>query len=98
MASTAGTASGNVFAHRLGMIRLTASGAIAGALVFFFCWVGTFIPFSSPTHAYISLFTNAPVGSARALWEGFCWSFLFGGFVAATFAVIYNSLSALEPR
>ena len=73
------------------VLRLLTSGAFTGAVVFVLCWIGTFIPFSSPTHAYISLFTNAKVNSAQALAEGALWSLLFGGLVGAIFAVIYNA-------
>jgi hypothetical protein len=73
---------------------LIAGGATA-AIVFVLCWVGTFIPFSSPTHAYIGLFTNADVSSVQALAEGTCWSLLFGALVGAAFALIYNATAAL---
>jgi hypothetical protein len=65
--------------HRIGVLRLALTGAITAALVFLLCWVGTFIPFSSPTHAYIGLFTPAEMSSVAALAQGICWSFLFGG-------------------
>ena len=68
------------------------------AVVFLFCWLGTFVPFSSPTHAYIRVFTNAPISSGQALWQGLCWSFLFGGLFALAFALIYNLLVGLERR
>ena len=98
MPNTAAIASPHAYAHRLGVLRLAVSGAVTAALVFFFCWLGTFVPLSSPTHAYIGLFTNASVGSVQALWEGLCWSFLFGGLIAVVFALIYNSMSGLERR
>ena len=74
------------------------TGAIAAALVFFLCWLGTFVPFSSPTHVYIALFTPAAVGSIEALMGGVIWSFLFGGLSGALVAGTYNLLAPLEHR
>jgi len=84
--------------HTLGARRLLVAGGVTAAVVFVLCWVGTFIPFSSPTHAYISLFTPAPVNSAEALAEGTIWSLLFGALVGALFALIYNATAALGHR
>jgi hypothetical protein len=84
--------------RRIGVLRLAATGAIASALVFILCWLGTFIPFSSPTHAFIGLFTPAEMTSIAALVQGTIWSFLFGGLTGAVLAAVYNSLGALEPR
>lgn len=81
--------------HRLSVLRLLIAGALTGAVVFVLCWIGTFIPFSSPTHAYIRLFTHADVNSGQALAEGSLWSFLFGGLVGALFAAIYNATGFL---
>ena len=84
--------------HTLNVTRmLTAAGATA-AVVFVLCWVGTYITFSSPTHAYIGLFTNADTSSAQALAEGTLWSLLFGALVGAAFALIYNATAALNRR
>lgn len=76
--------------------RLGATGAVGAALIFILCWLGTFIPFSSPTHAFIGLFTPADMQSGRALVEGSLWSFLFGGLSGALIAAIYNLFSGLE--
>ena len=59
---------------------------------------GTFIPFSSPTHAYIGLFTPAEMSSVAALAQGICWSFLFGGLSGSVFAWVYNVLASLDDR
>ena len=98
MANAAVTASRDGHFHRFGVLHLTVSGAITAAIVFFFCWLGTFVPFSSPTHGYISVFTNAPISSGQALWQGLCWSLLFGGLFSLAFALIYNLLVGLERR
>ena len=71
---------------------------VAAAAIFILCWLGTFAPLSSPTHAYIGLFTEASIGSSRALAAGACWSFLFGGLSGGLIALLYNLFASLEPR
>ena len=84
--------------HRIGVLRLALTGAITAALVFILCWLGTFVPFSSPTHAYIGLFTPAEMNSVGALVEGTVWSFLFGGLTGAVLAWVYNLLGGLDRK
>ncbi|KRA81251.1 hypothetical protein [Altererythrobacter sp. Root672] len=84
--------------HKLSVVRLLVSGAATGLAIFVLCWIGTAVPFSSPTHAYISLFTNAQVNSGAALVEGSVWSLLFGGLSAGLFGIIYNLAAPLESR
>lgn len=84
--------------RRLSVTRLALTGGVTAALVFVICWIGTFVPFSSPTHAYISLFTPAAVNTVDALIEGSLWSLLFGGFSAALFALTYNLFEGVERR
>ena len=78
--------------------RLIVTGGLTAAMAFVLCWIGTFIPFSSPTHAYISLFTRAEMSSAEALVEGTIWSLLFGALVGGLFALIYNATATLGRR
>lgn len=78
--------------RNLDVLRFAATGALVAVLLFIFCWIGTFIPLSSPTHAYIGLFTAAPVSSTQALAEGACWSLAFGAIIGALIALVYNSL------
>ena len=78
--------------------RLAIAGGVTAAVVFVLCWLGTFIPFSSPTHAYIGLFTNADISSGQALLEGTRWSLLFGGLVGVVFALIYYATAALDRK
>jgi hypothetical protein len=73
---------------------LVAGGATA-ALIFVLCWIGTFVPFSTPTHAYLSLFTQAEVSSVPALVQGGLWSLLFGALVGGAFALVYNATASL---
>lgn len=84
--------------RRVGVARLALTGGVTAGLVFFFCWLGTFVPFTSPTHAYVSLFTPAPMQSVQALGEGTLWSVLFGGFAMALFALVYNLFAGMERR
>lgn len=99
MATTSATASPETDSkHMLSVARLLVAGGVTAAVVFVLCWAGSFIPFSSPTHAYISLFTNTDVSSGRALAEGTLWSLLFGALVGAAFALIYNATAPLARR
>jgi hypothetical protein len=82
----------------LSVVRLLATGALSAGIVFFLCWLGTFVSVSNPTHAFISLFTTAPVGSVEALAVGLGWSLLFGALVGAVFALAYNWTKLLERR
>ena len=84
--------------RKIGVTRLAASGGLAAAITFVLCWVGIFIPFASPTHAYIQLFTTAQASSVDALLEGSLWSLLFGMLTGAVFGAIYNFLAGLEGR
>ena len=84
--------------HRIGVLRAALTGAITASVVFFLCWLGTFVPFSSPTHAYIGLFTTAEVASSAALAGGLCWSFLFGALSGAVLATVYNFLGPIDRK
>ena len=84
--------------HRIGVVRLAATLGVGAALIFGVCWLGIFIPLSSPTHAYIGLFTSAEPTSAFALLEGGVWSFLFGALSGAVLAALYNAFALLDRR
>lgn len=86
----------SIVTHRLGVLRVALTGAITAAVVFVLRWLGTFVPFSSPTHAYIGLFTQAEMSSVAALAQGICWSFLSGGLSGVVFAAVYNALGPIE--
>ena len=79
----------------LSVRRLVVATGATAAVIFILCWLGTFISLSSPTHAYIALFTTADTSTPRALAEGTLWSLLFGVIVGAVFAQIYNATAAL---
>ena len=84
--------------HRIGVLRAALTGSITASVVFLFCWLGTLVPFSSSTHAYIGLFTTAEVGSAAALAGGLYSSFLFGALSGVVLATVYNLLGSLDRK
>jgi hypothetical protein len=81
---------------RIGVLRLALTGAFASALFFVLCWLGAQLQLGTLSHMYIQLFTKAPVSSAYALIEGFCWSVAFGLIGGALIAWAYNLLGTLE--
>jgi hypothetical protein len=84
--------------HSIGVPRLAATLSVGAALIFGLCWLGAFIPVSSPTHAYIGLFTSAQPNSGAALLEGTFWSFLFGALTGTLLAMLYNRFAPLDRR
>lgn len=84
--------------QKVAVLRVAMATGLSAAIVFVLCWVGIFIPFSSPTHAYISLFTSAAPASLQALGEGSCWALLFGLVAGAVFAFVYNLCGRLGRR
>jgi len=82
--------------HRVSVRRAGTATGLGFAILMVLCWLGAFIPFSSPTHAYISLFTPAAIHSVRALVEGTFWALLFGLVAGAVLATAYNLLARLE--
>jgi hypothetical protein len=84
--------------RNLSVLRCVVTGALVAALLFILCWIGTFLPFSSPTHAYIGLFTPAEMTSVEALVEGTCWSLAFGALMGGLIALVYNGLGGLFRR
>ena len=83
---------------RLGVRRLVVAAGLTAAAAFVLCWIGMFIPFTSPTHAYVGLFTAAEPISVLALAEGTLWSLLFGALVGGLFALIYNATALIGRR
>jgi len=91
-------ATNEVSTHKIGVLRLALTGAIASSVFFVFCWVGAQIPLGTLSHMYIQLFTKADLNSTAALVEGLCWSIGFGLIGGALIALAYNSLGALERK
>lgn len=83
---------------RIGVLRLAAATGAAAWLIFVLCWLGTFVAYSSPTHAYIGLFTSAETHSVAALADGGTWSLLFGLFSGGIVAALYNLFAGLDRR
>ena len=84
--------------NHLGVVRLAATTGVTAGLIFVLCWIGTFISFASPTHAYIGLFTDAETQSIQALIEGGLWSLLFGLLSGTLIAALYNLFAGLDRR
>ena len=84
--------------HRLGVLRLAATGAVAAASFFALCWLGALLPVGPATHMYLRLFTDAELSSVNALAEGLCWSAAFGLIAGTLVALAYNALGALDRR
>lgn len=82
--------------NRIGIFHLAATSGVTAIVIFILCWLGTFIPFSSPTHAYVGLFTQAEMQSGAALVEGGLWSLLLGGLSGGLIAVFYNMFANLR--
>ena len=82
----------------LGVVRLAATIGVGSAVIFVLCWLGTFIGFSSPTHAYVGLFTLSDEQSVQALVEGSIYSILFGFLSGGIIAALYNLFAGLDRR
>ena len=80
---------------RPSIARLSITGGITSLAVFIACWIGAQVPGFNPTHAFISLFTTAEVGSTTALLEGGVWSLVFGAFTVGLFGLIYNLTASI---
>ncbi len=81
----------SIHAHRLSVNRLAMTGALSTALLFVLCWVAGALGFIG-SHAFIALFTMAPVLSVTALCIGMLSAAVFGGVGGAAIALIYNVL------
>ncbi|NNM77770.1 hypothetical protein HJG53_12710 [Sphingomonas sp. ID1715] len=81
---------------RLGVVRVTATGATVAPLFFILCWLGSLIPGFGGTHRYLELFTNADPSTALALIEGLCWSLAFGAVTGFLISIVYNAFGSLD--
>ena len=82
--------------YRIGVFHLAATVSVAAAVIFVLCWLGTFVRFTRPAHAYIGLFTLADIRSGVALIEGILSSLLVGGLSGGLVATFYNLFSGLR--
>jgi hypothetical protein len=63
-------------------------------LLYVLCFLAAVIfPNANWTHAWLGLYSTAPVGSVRGLVEGIIWNVVFAWISAITFGVTYNSLA-----
>ena len=84
-------------ALRTGPVHIVALGwALTGTFVLLYvlCFLAAVLfPDASLTHAWLGLYSTAPVGSIRGLVEGIIWNVVFAWIAAITFGTIYNSLA-----
>lgn len=76
------------------LVALTTSLAIVAFVLI--CWIGVRLGLGPGTHMFISVFSDADVGSTAALIAAISWSFFGGGLIGAIFALIYNALAGLN--
>ena len=79
-------------------LRPGATGIALGftlVVLFALCAVAEmFGPTAQLSHAWINLFTRAPMGTAREWIEGTLSSFIFGVVAGVSFAIIYNAVAS----
>jgi hypothetical protein len=64
-------------------------------VLFALCAVAEMLgPIAQLSHAWINLFTRAPMGTAREWIEGTPSSFVFGGVAGVSFAIIHNAVAS----
>ena len=85
-----------IASRRLSVVRVAVAAGVGLAVLMVLCWLGVFLPFGSPTHSYVALFTPAELSSVQALLEGTFWSLGFGLIAGAVLATAYNLLTWLE--
>ena len=74
-----------------GILRSALTGAVVLTVLFLVCWAPAAAGLFAGSHAYVSLFTAAPVGSAVALAMGVVWSLICGAFIGALIAITYDA-------
>ena len=78
--------------RKISIARLSLTGGLSLLIVFVACWIGA-VAFTLPvTHMFISLFTSDPIASITALCIGAFWAFIWGAFVGAVTAIVFNLL------
>jgi hypothetical protein len=70
--------------------RFAIPRAISFIVLFILCWIGVVLWPAAFTHAFIALFTVAPVTSRLALGQGVCSALIFGFFAGGILAMSYN--------
>ncbi len=74
---------------QLSVNRLAITGAIVVLIVFAICWITAAFGIIG-SHAFVGLFTIAPVQSVAALGMGSLWAVVFGAVAGALIALCYN--------
>jgi hypothetical protein len=82
----------------LSPLRCALTGVAVLLVTFVLCWGAAAAGLTGGSHAFVALFTTAPVGSATALAIGVSWSVVIGGVTGALGAVVYNALAFVESR
>ena len=82
--------------EKVSVIRFAVTGASALVILFVSCWLGALAFPTSFTHAFVTLFTFAPMTSWLALGEGICSALLFGFAAGGVLAWSYNSSAWAE--
>ena len=86
-----------VTALKSGPVHIVALGCALTAtfvLLYVLCFLAAVLfPNAALTHAWLGLYSTAPVGSVRGLVEGIIWNVVFAWIAAITFGATYNSLA-----
>ena len=79
---------------RTALINIVALGVAASAtlvVLYVLCAVVAMaLPDIALSHAWLTLFTKAPIGSMWGLIEGIIWSIVFGWVIALVLGSVYN--------
>jgi hypothetical protein len=79
---------------RTALINIVALGVAASAtlvVLYLLCAVVAMaLPDIALSHAWLTLFTKAPIGSMWGLIEGIIWSIVFGWVIALVLGSVYN--------
>ncbi|AMS43240.1 hypothetical protein N7E70_021485 [Aminobacter sp. NyZ550] len=79
----------------LSMLGLAMAASAALIVLFVLCaLVGVLFPSLQVTHAWVGLFTLAPVTSPQAWLEGIFFSLVFGIIAGAIVAAVHNAVAA----
>jgi hypothetical protein len=82
-------------ARTLSVRGLSVALAVALIILFVLCALAEFLfPGLPATHAWVGLFTLAPVTSPRAWVEGILYSLAFGIVTGAIVAAVHNAVAA----
>lgn len=86
----------NLVAKRtLSVLGLTISVSVALVVLFALCvTAGLAFPDVQATHAWVTLFTLAPLNSSQAWLEGIFFSLAFGVVVGSIVAAVHNAVAA----